>query len=108
MKKSDYKIVWTDEAKADLKDIYNFIKKKSSQGAKNVISDIRNAPKSVYFPHQNQDELYNNQYMRIVVRDYKILYKTNEQSDELIIYAIFDTRQDPYKLSEIKSKSPNS
>jgi addiction module RelE/StbE family toxin len=100
MSKSGYKIVWTAEAKADLKDIYTFIKKESLQGAKNVISDIKNAPKSVYFPHQNQDELYNNQYMRIVVRDYKILYKISEQTKELIIYAVFDARQNPIKLSQ--------
>jgi ribosomal protein L22 len=74
---------------------------KSLQGAKNVVSDIRNAPKSVYFPHQNQDELYNNQYMRMVVRDYKILYKINEQIKELIVYAVFDARQNPDKLTEI-------
>ena len=102
MAEPTYKIIWTDEAKADLKDIYTFIKKKSPQGAKNVISDIRNAPKSVYFSHQNENEWYNIKYRRIVVRNYKILYRINEHKKELIIFAIFDTRQNPGKLSEYK------
>lgn len=41
MPKSTYKILWTDEAKADLKNIYDFIKLKSIEGAKNVVSDIK-------------------------------------------------------------------
>ncbi len=95
-----YKIVWTDEAKADLKDIYDFIKKKSPKGAKNVIFDIWNAPKSIHFPFQNEEEWYNNQYFRIIVRHYKILYKINQAKKELVIYVIFDTNQSPDKLSE--------
>lgn len=100
MMENSYKIVWTDEAKNDLKDIYNFIKNKSPQGAKNVISDIRNAPKSVHFPHQNEVELYNNTYLRIIVRHYKILYRINEKKNELVIYVVFDTNQSPDKLSD--------
>lgn len=95
-----YKVVWTDEAKTDLKDIYDFIKKKSPQGAKNVISDIRDAPKSVHYSHQNEAESYNNKYLRVIVRHYKILYRINEQKKELIIYVVFDTNQSPDKLSE--------
>lgn len=100
MTKLTYKIIWTDEAKNDLKDIYDFIKNKSSQGAKNVISDIRTATKSVHFSNQNENEWYNSKYKKIIVRNYKILYQTNEQKKELIIFAVFDTRQNPDKLSE--------
>lgn len=35
-----YKIRWSAEAKADVKKIYDFIKNKSVQGAKNVVTDI--------------------------------------------------------------------
>lgn len=71
------------------------------QGAKNVVSDIRKAPKSVHYPHQNEDEKYNEKYKRIIVRNYKILYRTNENKKELIIVSIFDTRQNVDKLKEI-------
>lgn len=36
----NYKIIWSFQAKQDLKDIYEYWKKKSVQGAKNVSSDI--------------------------------------------------------------------
>lgn len=96
-----YKIIWTDGAKEDLRDIFSFIKKKSLQGAKNVVSDIRNAPKSVRFPQQNEDERYNNNYKRLIRRSYKILYRTDEEKKELVIFAVFDTRQNPVKLSDL-------
>lgn len=59
-------IIWTNEAKNDLKDIFDFIKKQSVQSAKNVISDIRNAPKSVRFLHQNEVEYYNENTKRLL------------------------------------------
>ena len=96
-----YKIIWTNEAKNDLKDIFDFIKKQSVQSAKNVISDIRNAPKSVRFLHQNEVEYYNEKYQKIIIRNYKILYRINEFKNELIIAAVFHTSQNPEKLSEI-------
>jgi|SRR5690606_8926954 len=99
MSEITYSIIWTNEAKSDLKDIYNFIKKKSLQGAKNVVTDIRNAPKSVRFAHQHESEYYNHKYKRIIVRNYKILYRIDEYRKELIIFAVFDTRQNPNKLS---------
>ena len=96
-----YKIIWTDEAKKDLKDIFDFIKIRSVQSAKNVVSDIRNAPKFIRFSHQNEEEYYNNKYCRIIIRNYKVLYRINEFNNELIIAAVFHTSQDPEKLSEI-------
>lgn len=94
-----YKIHWSDEAKADLKEIYNFIKKKSPQGAKNVISDIRKAPKTIYFSKQYSIEEYFPVCRKIVVRNYKIIHTVNTESKTINIISIFDTRQNPDKLS---------
>jgi plasmid stabilization system protein ParE len=44
----NFKIFWTTQAKNDLKNIYEFWKKKSVQGAKNVRSDILKSPKTIY------------------------------------------------------------
>lgn len=101
MVEKTYKIIWTNEAKNDLKDIFDFIKKQSVQSAKNVISDIRNASESIRFSHQNENEYYNNKYQRIIIRNYKILYRINESKKELIIATVFHTSQNPEKLSEI-------
>jgi plasmid stabilization system protein ParE len=43
------KVVWTKQAKEALKDIYDYYKEKSLQGAKNVKEDLLKAPKSIYF-----------------------------------------------------------
>lgn len=96
-----YKIIWTDEAKKDLKDIFDFIKIQSVQSAKNVISDIRNAPKAIRFSTQYEEEYYNDKYRRIIIRNYKILYRISESKNELIIATVFHTSQNPEKLSKI-------
>lgn len=49
-----YKIVWSTQAKQDLKDIYKYWEKKSVLGAKNVRSDILNSPKTIYYAKQYQ------------------------------------------------------
>ena len=48
------KILWDDNAKADLKIIYEFIKFKSLQGAKNVIRDIILQSKNIHYNEQYQ------------------------------------------------------
>lgn len=93
MSKTSYKVFWSDTAKADLKDIYDFIKQKSLSGAKNVISDIRKASKSLHFSKQTQVEPYFPICRRIIVRNYKILNTYDEANNVLNIVRIFDTRQ---------------
>lgn len=48
------RILWDNQAKADLKLIFEFIKLKSPQGAKNVIKDIVIQSKSIHFTEQYQ------------------------------------------------------
>jgi plasmid stabilization system protein ParE len=45
-------ILWDNQAKADLKLIFEFIKLKFPQGAKNVISDIVAQSKNIHFVEQ--------------------------------------------------------
>lgn len=66
----NYKIIWSSQAKQDLKDIYEYWKKKSVQGAKNVRSDILKTPKTIYFAKQYQVDDINPKYRRIVVRTF--------------------------------------
>jgi plasmid stabilization system protein ParE len=92
------RIIWDNNAKADLKLIYDFIKLKSPQGAKNVINDIVVASKGIKFTNQYQvDEILGEPFRRIVVRNYKVIYKVQSDS-EIRILQIFDTRQNPIKL----------
>lgn len=97
--KTPIKIYWDNHAKDDLKLIYEFIKLKSLQGAKNVIKDIVNQSKNIHFTEQYQvDEILGEPYRRMIVRDYKIIYKIHSES-EIRILQIFDTRQNPNKAN---------
>ncbi len=92
------RILWDNQAKSDLKIIHDFIALKSKQGAKNVIRDIVNQSKQIHFGEQYQvDEILGFPFRRIIVRNYKIIYKIQSKS-EIRILQIFDTRQNPSKL----------
>ncbi len=98
--KKPIQILWDNQAKADLKLIFEFIKLKSPQGAKNVIRDIIIQSKSIHFAEQYQiDEFLGEPYRRMVVRNYKIIYKIQSET-EIRILQIFDTRQNPIKLNK--------
>jgi plasmid stabilization system protein ParE len=93
-------IVWDNQAKADLKLIFEFIKLKSITGARTVIRDIVIQSKSLHFIEQYQvDEILGEPYRRMFVRDYKIIYKMGSNT-EIRILQIFDTRQSPAKLKK--------
>lgn len=84
-------IVWSNQAKEALKSIYDHYKDKSPQGAKNVKSDLLDSPKTILFAKQYQVDEINTGYRRIVVRDYKVLYK--EENGVIQIVDIVSTRQ---------------
>lgn len=93
----NFKIIWTKQARAELKKIYDFYKKKSLQGARNVRSDLLQSPKTIYFSKQYQVDDINPNYRRIVVRgDYKILYK--EDKGVIKVMDIIGVRQSPEVL----------
>lgn len=86
-------ILWDDQAKSDLKLIYDFLHIKSAQGAINVIKEIISQSKNIHFTEQYQvDEFLGAPYRRMIVRDYKIIYRVHSEI-EIRILQIFDTRQ---------------
>jgi plasmid stabilization system protein ParE len=87
------KIIWTVQAKAALKNIYDYYKEKSLQGAKHVKTDLLLSPKAIHFAKQYQIDDINPKYRRIVVRDFKVLYK--EETDTIYVMDIISTRQSP-------------
>lgn len=93
------KILWDIQAKSDLKLIFEFIKLKSLQGAKNVINDIVVQTKNIHFTEQYQvDDFLGEPFRRMIVRDYKIVYKIHSKK-EIRILQIFDSRQNPVKIN---------
>lgn len=93
------KIIWTAQAKEDLKNIYKYWRKKSLQGANNVRSDILKSPKTILYSEQYQIDDINPKYRRIVVRDnYKVLYKV--ESKTIFIMGVVGTAQSPEIIRE--------
>ena len=90
----DLKITWTYQAKSAFKTLYDYYKKYSPQGAENVKSDILQATKSIHYSKQYQVDEVNPKYRRIIVRDFKILYKESENS--VWIIDIINTKQRYY------------
>ena len=93
MVKKKFTIVWTLKAEKSLGDIYNFYKNKSIQGAFNVINDIVKSPTNIVFSEQFQIDDVNLKYRRIIVRDYKVLYR--ETDNEIIIVDVICTLMNP-------------
>tara|TARA_B110000459_G_scaffold195997_1_gene237385 strand:+ start:195 stop:488 length:294 start_codon:yes stop_codon:yes gene_type:complete len=91
-------IIWSNQAKTALKNIYDFYKEKSIQGAKNVKSDLLKAPKTIHYSGQYQVDDINPNYRRIVVRDYKVLYR--EEGSVIQILDIVCTKQSPEILEK--------
>lgn len=92
-------IIWTVQAKESLKSIYDFYKEKSPQGAQNVRKDLLQSPKSIQFAKQYQVDEINPKYRRIIVRDFKVLYKVNKNKIEVV--DIIGSKQSPSTLEKI-------
>ncbi|MRX38932.1 hypothetical protein GJU43_06575 [Flavobacterium sp. LC2016-23] len=89
------KVVWTNTARNQLNTIYNYYKEKSIQGANNIKNDILASTKSIHFGEQYQKDEIDPEYRRIIVREYKILYR--EENGVVYIARIFSTKRDSVK-----------
>lgn len=100
------KILWTDFAIKNLKDIFSYYATKAN---KNVAHKIRkqiltSTKQLIHTPELGQIEFnlveLNQGHRYLVCRNYKIIYKIVD--DQIIINDIFDTRQDPIKMNDEK------
>jgi len=91
------KIIWSDEAKADLRETYyNLLEKNSKEVAGKIRAEIFLAPESIVFPEQYQIDEYSFKYRRIVVKNFKIFYT---HKDNIInIISVFNTHRHPSKI----------
>jgi toxin ParE1/3/4 len=102
----DLKIVWTDSAIVQLETIFDFYKTTASLNVARKISTdlVRKTKLLPNQPNTGQQEVLlksrKNEYRYLVEGNYKIIYWV--ENEMIIIGAIFDTRQDPEKLKNIK------
>lgn len=106
MVKQHYKVIWSDDAKSALRNVYNYIKKRESVGqAKKVRNEIGELAKSLGFmPHKYnedsflKDEPGDNRFK--VIWSYKLVYEVAKE--EIIILDVFHTSRDPQNLKRLK------
>ena len=87
------KIIWSLQAKNAVKDIFGFHKIRNIQFAKRIKSEIIASKKKTVFSKQYQLDDINPKYRRIVVGDYKIIYK--EDGLKILVLDVISTKQTP-------------
>ena len=97
-----YKVQWTSNAKEDLLNIVDYIKKDSLSAAKKVYEKIKiKAQSSNFFPLRGRvvPELQKEGitiYRELIEQPWRIIYKI--ENDTVYIMAIFDSRQNVEEL----------
>ncbi|NBC83345.1 MAG: type II toxin-antitoxin system RelE/ParE family toxin [Bacteroidetes bacterium] len=104
--KKHYKVVWDDEAKASLRNIYHYIKNRESlEQSRKVRDEIKELAKSLGFmPHKYTEDAFltnetgDNRFK--VIWSYKLVYEIQEET--IVILDIFHTSRDPQNLKRKK------
>lgn len=104
----ELKVFWTDFAKKELKNIYNYHKEiASTRVAKKLVKGIAFETRNLRnFPEMGQaEELLINKklaFRYLVHQNYKIIYWENTEKSRIEIVDIFDCRKNPIKISRGK------
>ncbi len=102
------KIIWTDFAIENLKDIFDFYsitvnKKVANKIKKDIFKSVKLL---VRYPELGQIELYleklNEEHRYILSGNYKVIYKI--QDENIIISDVFDVRQNPTRMNDESRK----
>ncbi len=93
-----HKIVWSESAKNDLHDIYDYYSLFSINLADKIINLIYETVSKLKYPENiniGQFDEFNNNFRRIISGNYKIFYSFIDE--QVLIIRIFDSRQNPEK-----------
>lgn len=104
----ELKIYWTDFAKNELKNIFEYYKENASLSiAKNITKGIaKDTLKLSFQPYIGAKEPLledrKQEFRYLVYKNYKIIYWYNKEKERIDISDVFDTRQNPIKLKRNK------
>ena len=87
------RVDWTDTGKSALKSVFEFHLEYSERSAEMIVNEIVEKADSIIFAKQYQVDEINPKYRRIIVRDYKVLYK--ERNFIIEILDVICTLQSP-------------
>lgn len=106
MVKKHYKVVWDDEAKASLRRVYNYIKKRESpQQATKVRTEISELAKSLGFmPRKYTRDPFMEKDRRDIrfkaIWSYKLVYEVTE--DAVVILDVIHTSRNPDNMKLVR------
>ncbi len=89
-------IIWSESAKNDLHDIYEYYSMFSIDAANDIIDKIMDSVSLLKYPKNEnigQFDEFNEKFRRIISGNYKIFYYPVD--NKILIVRIFDSRQDP-------------
>lgn len=104
----ELKVFWTDFAKSELKNIFDYHKEKvSGKIARQIVEQIVvTADKLKSYPEMGTVEDFlgsrSENFRYIISTNYKIIYWINKAKERIEIVDVFDTRQSPIKISRNK------
>ncbi|MDR6514540.1 type II toxin-antitoxin system RelE/ParE family toxin [Chryseobacterium camelliae] len=100
------KVFWTDFAKEQLKNIFDYYKVRVNQRiAKDLVTGIVKKTKTLELQKEmgQKEELLlprKENFRYLAYKNYKIIYWCNTKVDRIEITDVFDTRQNPGKMQE--------
>ncbi len=99
-----YTIIWSDQSLSSLNHIYHFISSSSPQNASKVVDALLNLGDSLAtFPNGYKSEpLLSNEattYRSVSKWNYLLIYTVEEETQTVVVVKIFDTRQNPIRMS---------
>lgn len=100
-----YRVIWSEQAKDELRAIYTYIFDQSKQGADSVFDTILDLGDSLStmprrFPIENRLANEENEFRFIPKWSYKIVYLILEEKDTVVIARIFNAKQHPNRLED--------
>lgn len=102
------KVFWTNFAKKELRNIFNYYKEKASLNiAKNLVQGIVKKGNTLGIQTkigQKEELLLDRaeEFRYLVYKSYKIIYWFNQEKSRIEIVDVFDTRQYPGKIKRNK------
>ena len=93
----EYKVIWTDTAENDLKEIIEFISIDSPRNALNILKKIKQKASNLYsLPERGRivPELQSQgilQYREIIIPPWRLMYRITER--EIYVLTVIDSRR---------------
>jgi len=100
------KVIWIEVAQKQLSEIYEFLAQQNERAAADLYNDILDeTDKLGVFPEMAAFEpLFKKKprkYRSLVVRrNYKVIYRIDRETEEIIVTSVWDCRCDPKKLKK--------